>query len=116
MKEKKEGGGRKDEKEKTTQFDLDSVTSSQQLGNRDPFISSDLFAQVIFLCDDLLTVRAESSAFSSANNNKEARFFQIARCLPMELQMMLCNRVFGAGKDIVLTKPSELAFKKLGVP
>ena len=28
--------------------------------------------------------------------------------------MMLCNRVFDAGKDTVLTKHSEPAFKKLG--
>jgi len=100
-------------------FNLDPVLTRQQLRElpelRDFFIS-DLFAQVIFLCEDLLTVRAESSASSSANNNnKAARFFQIARCLPIELQMMLCNRVFGAGKDMVLTKHSEPAFKKLGL-
>ena len=31
----------------------------------------------------------------------------------MELQMMLSNRVFGRGKDTILTKHSEPAFKKL---
>ena len=76
---------------------------------RNPFIS-DLFALVIFLCDELVQVRAEPSVGSSPF----ARFFQIALCLPMELQMALCNRVFGAGKDHVLTKHSEPAFKKLG--
>ena len=81
-------------------FEADPVTTRQQLKElpelRDPFIS-DLFALVIFLCDDLLVVNAASSL-----NFKAARFFEMSRRLPMELQMMLCNRVFGAGKDIVL--------------
>ena len=34
--------------------------------------------------------------------------------LPIELQMVLCNRVFGAAKGTALTKHSEPAFKKLG--
>jgi len=96
-------------------FDADPVTTRQQLrelpGLRDFFIG-DLFALVVFLCDDLLTVRAESSP--SSNSKEAARFFPIARCLPMELQMVLCSRLFGSGKDIVLTKHSEPAFKKLG--
>jgi len=95
-------------------FDANPAITRQQLRElpelRDPFIS-DLFALVIFLCEDLLAVRAEDSALSF---HKTARFFQIAQALPMELQMMLCNRVFGAGKNNVLTQHSEPAFKKLG--
>ena len=72
---------------------------------RDPFIS-DLFALVVFLCDDLLTLKAVSSDPSSSN--KASRFFVIAQLLPMELQMALCNRAFGSSKN------SEPAFKKLG--
>jgi len=94
-------------------FDHDPFTTRQQLRelpeNRDPFIS-DLFALVVFLCDGLLKVAAESSTSSQ----EAARFFLIARELPLELQMVLCNRVFGAGKDMVLTKHSEPAFKRLG--
>jgi len=92
-------------------FDLDPDATYQQLRElpelRNSFIG-DLFALVVFLCDDLLVVNASST------NKKATRFFQIAHRLPMELQMMLCNRVFGAGKDTVLTKHSEPAFKKLG--
>jgi len=100
-------------------FDLDPSATRQQLRElpelRDSFIG-DLFALVIFLCDELLTVSAEGSASSpsTASNNKASRFFQMCRHLPIELQMVLCNRVFGAGKDTVLTKHSEPAFKKLG--
>ena len=96
-------------------FEVDPVTTRQQLRElpelRDSFIS-DLFALVIFLCDGFLRVRAKSP--TSSPFNKAARFFLIVQLLPIELQMMLCNRMFGSRKDSVLTKHSELAFKKLG--
>ena len=100
-------------------FDADPDATRQQLrelpGLRDSFIS-DLFALVVFLCDDLLAVGTESSVSSSSSSplRKAARFFRMTQHLPMELQMMMCNRVFGAGKNSVLTKHSEPAFKKLG--
>ena len=102
-------------------FDADPAITRQHLRElpelRDAFIS-DLFALVVFLCDDFLSVSTESSSStsppSSTTSKKAARFFQIAHCLPMELQMVLCNRVFGAGKNSVLTKHSEPAFKRLG--
>jgi len=100
-------------------FNADPETTRQQLrevpGIRDSFIG-DLFALVVFLCDDLLAVKAEPSSSTSfpSTTSKTTRFFQIARCLPMELQMVLCNCVFGARKNAVLTKHSEPAFKKLG--
>ena len=96
-------------------YDVDAITTRQQLRElpelRDSF-TSDLFALVIFLCDGLLTTSAGSSA--SPSHEKAVRFFQSVQCLPMELQMVLCNRAFGAGKDHILTKHSEPAFKKLG--
>ena len=96
-------------------FDADPFTTRQQLRElrelRDPFIS-DLFSLVIFLCDELLTVSTEPSL--SIFKERAVRFFKIAQCLPMELEMVLCNRAFGAGKNSVLTQHSEPAFKKLG--
>jgi len=71
---------------------------------RDPFIS-DTFALLVFLCDGLLTLKPETS--------DAARFFQAARRLPLELQMVLCNRMFGSRKDIVLIRNSEPAFKRV---
>jgi len=101
-------------------FDADPDATRQHLRElpelRDAFVS-DVFALVVFLCDDLLTVSAEYSASASSSSVitiVNARFFQIAQRLPIELQMMLCNRVFGSCKDIVLTKHSEPAFKRLG--
>ena len=70
---------------------------------------------MIFLSDDFL-------AMSPAPQGKATewdltvgvrRFFAIAVKLPMDLQMVLCNRIFGSGKDIVLTKSSEPGFRKL---
>ena len=100
-------------------FDLDPVTTCQKLRElpelRDPFIG-DLFSLVIFQCDDLLAMRPESALASPSVifPSAAARFFQIALRLPKGLQMMLCNRVFGAVKDTVLMKNSEPAFKRLG--
>ena len=64
-----------------------------------------MFAQVVFLCDEYVRAKAESG------DNDAARFFTIASKLPMELQMVLCNRLFGLARDVVLLKFSEPAFK-----
>jgi len=66
-----------------------------------------LYALVIFICDGLLTVK-------KGTLKKLSRFFAISKRLPMEVQMMLCNRVFGSMKDSILSKISEPAFKELG--
>ena len=41
-------------------------------------------------------------------------FFKISSRLPLELQMVLANRVMGLGADIVSLKHSELAFCEVG--
>jgi len=71
-----------------------------------------VFALVVFLCGGLLAT-TEPTAAAAAAASEAARFFLIATRLPMALQMVLCNRKFGSGKDHVLTKDSEPAFKKL---
>jgi len=43
------------------------------------------------------------------------RFFRIAAQLPLELQMVLCHRMVGSGKDVVPGKDSEVAFKCLAM-
>jgi len=78
---------------------------------RGHFISA-LFALVIFLSDGLLSLQPSSSS----ETLQAIRFFQIARALPLELQMLLCNRVWRSPKDLILTATSEPAFKKLANP
>ena len=69
----------------------------------DPFVGA-VFALVVFVSDEFVAVRP------SAQASDPARFFVIASKLPMELQMVLCNRLFSSDKDIVLRKHSETAF------
>ena len=92
-------------------FNLDPLAVRQQLRElpeiRETFIA-DVFALIIFTCDGLLRLKDPGHLVGVA------RFFVVAEKLPMELQMVLANRVFGAGKDGVLRKVSEKAFRKLG--
>ena len=72
---------------------------------RDHFIGH-LYALVIFHSDEL--VRLTGSSLS-----KVGRFFAICAALPLDLQMLLCNRVFGSPKDFILSGCSESGFKWL---
>lgn len=62
---------------------------------------AELFAMTVFLCDGHYSMKSES------------RFFALIYRLPMELQMMACNRVFGSLADSVLQRHSEPAFKRI---
>jgi len=75
-----------------------------------------LFAQVVFLCDGLVTLPSLDSPTTSTKTVAEeeaTRFFGIAGRLPMELQMVLCHRVVGSTRDIIQTKDTEVALKSL---
>jgi hypothetical protein len=76
---------------------------------RNPYIGG-VFALVVFFSDEFLTLKTGDKETKS---EKAQRFFKIVRQLPMELQMVLCNRMFGSSKELVLTEISEPAFKKL---
>jgi len=67
-----------------------------------------VFALVVFLCEGLLKLKRRTP-----QKGNLARFFSILQRLPMELQMLTCNRAFESMKDSVLTKVSEPSFKKL---
>jgi len=75
-----------------------------ELGFHDE-MASQVFASVIFVSDGLLHLKA--------TDNRGARFFTIASRLPLELQMVLCFRVVGSAKEVILVKDSEVAFKDL---
>ena len=64
-----------------------------------------MFALVVFVSDGLLQI--------SDTTTTAARFFSIARRLPLELQMVLCHHVVGSAKEIIPGKDSEVAFKEL---
>jgi len=62
---------------------------------------------VVFVSDGLLQVK------DTITPSPTARFFSIARRLPLELQMVLCFRQVGSDKEIIRGKASEAAFKEL---
>ena len=70
-------------------------------------LAAEVFALVVFVSDGLLQIN-ETTTPSPA-----ARFFSIARRLPLELQMVLCHHVVGSAKEIIPGKDSEVAFKEL---
>jgi len=81
-------------------------------------LAAELFAAVVFLCDGLLQRKPASHPAATPKPATDAaiaatRFFAIAEKLPIELQMILCQRVVGSVKDSVLSKDSEAAFKFL---
>ena len=69
--------------------------------------ASQVFALMIFLCDDLLKIKHAEA------QTQAGRFFAKAGSLPMELQMILCHRVVGSMKDNILSRDSEHSFKLL---
>jgi len=75
-------------------------------------LTAEIFALMIFLCDDLLQFKPAPLA-SVTSNLEAARFFAIAKQLPMELQMILCHRAVDSDIDGILSKDSEAAFKSL---
>ena len=70
-------------------------------------MAAEMFALVVFVTDGLLQIK------DTKTTTPAARFFSIARRLPLELQMMLCFRLLGSAKEIIPGKDSEAAFKEL---
>ena len=70
-------------------------------------LAAEMFALVVFVSDGLLQIK------DTKTTTPAARFFSIARRLPLELQMVLCRRVVGSDKEIIPSKDSEVAFKEL---
>jgi hypothetical protein len=71
-----------------------------------------LFALIVFQCDGLLRVN-ESSATESGATGKVVRFFNSAKRLPLELQMIVAGSVYGV-KGNISSANSESAFRSLG--
>jgi len=70
-------------------------------------LAAEVFALVVFVSDGLLQIN------DTKTTTPAARFFSIARRLPLELQMVLCFLQVGSDKEIIPRKESEVAFKTL---
>ena len=92
------------------EFESDPVTVRHRLrrqpGLRGHFIGH-LFALVVFHSDSFVVIN-ERTAHSDTR-----RFFRITFQLPLDLQMVLCNRIFGSPRDIILSRDSEPGFQLL---
>jgi len=69
-------------------------------------LAAEMFAVVVFVSDGLLQIK-------DTTPSPAARFFNIARRLPLELQMVLCYRQVGSAKEIIPGTEREAAFKEL---
>lgn len=71
---------------------------------------------MIYLSDEYLEIprsRLQSSdGKEKEKENRARKFFSIALQLPMDLQMVLCNRVFGLEDSIIKAFRSEKGFRK----
>jgi len=68
-------------------------------------LAAEVFAIVVFVSDGQLEIRKGRKTTTPA-----ARFLSIANQLPQELQMVLCYRLVGSGKELIQGKDSEAAF------
>jgi len=78
----------------------------RQQGLREYFIGH-LFALVVFHADSFVTIKERTA------DSDTRRFFRITSRLPLDLQMVLCNRIFGSPKDVILSRDSEPGFQLL---
>ena len=72
-------------------------------------MAAGMFALVVFVSDGLLKTKATGVKAGA----KRTRFLNIARRLPLELQMVLCFCQVGSVKEIIPVKDSEVAFREL---
>ena len=69
-------------------------------------LAAEMYALVVFVSDGLLQINDTSSS-------PAARYFSVTAQLPLEVQMVLCFRQVGLGKEIIPGTESEAAFKEL---
>ena len=71
-----------------------------------------LYSLLVFLSDGLLHL--DPAKKGRGQREKQARrFFKIGQRLPIELQMVLCHKVYGSSREIVVAKEAEAGFKTL---
>ena len=70
---------------------------------------ADAFAAVVFLSDGYLRLKSRTGK----TGIQAKTFFKIAQRLPMELQMLLCQRVYSSKKTSIPTKDTEAALMSL---
>lgn len=77
--------------------------------------AAELFALVIFVCDDYLCSREQQQTqqHKQANDRTVTRFFAMTSRLPMELQMIICHRVVGSVAELIHGYNVKIALRRL---
>lgn len=73
-------------------------------------LATELFVLVVCVCDDLLKISKNSW---HAEDIRAVKFFSIAVQLPMELQMLMCHRVFESTKQNIASSQIEITLRRL---
>ena len=78
-------------------------------------MAATLFWAVVFLCDGYMDFRQIPSTGPPINyrKGKLRKFLRIVQRLPMELQMIMCNRALGLSRDLIPSNEREFVFKSL---
>jgi hypothetical protein len=75
--------------------------------------TSDAFASTVLLCDLFLRLK-DDNAIVSENMKNAKRVYKITEKLPMELQMLLWNRIYGQQpRNNIPTTQSEVSFRRV---
>jgi len=68
--------------------------------------SVSIFVLVVLLADDYYSLKLKTD-----ENHNAIRFFNMMLKLPMDLQMVICNRLFELPKNVIQAKLVNLALK-----
>lgn len=74
--------------------------------------AGELFALAVYLSDGHLEIQQSQDDINEEKRAKAKRFFSLTTQLPMDLQMVLCNRVFGFQDLFIKISTSEKGFRK----
>ena len=92
------------------EYERDPVAARYRL-RRLPALRNDfvvhLFALVVFHSDSFVVINERMA------DSDTRRFLMITSRLPLDLQMVLCNRIFASPRDIILSRDSEPRFRYL---
>ena len=71
-------------------------------------MASDCFALAVLVCDEYLDADMSQETDGSAHH-----FFWIVSQLPMDLQMVMCNRLYGLHRDVVTPSMVETSLRRV---
>jgi len=87
----------------------DPMLTTPLLGQAEEIMVPHVFVLMVLKSDGYLAIRRPLTG----QEERAARFFRISDSLPMELQMILCNRFGGLSGNFVLSQSLEVALTEV---